>query len=53
MNAIPSIVYCVQRAGTDEVITASHDQAEARDIGELVAEFEPDAEFYLEPHTLH
>ena len=49
----PAIVFCVERIRTGEVITASRDQDEARDIGELVAEFEPDDYFELVPHTLH
>lgn len=50
MNAY---TYTVERSATGEVITASRDRAEARDIGELVAEFEPDESFELVEHTLH
>jgi len=54
MNATNAhTVYCVERASTHEVITASRDRNEAKDIGECVAEFEPDERFELVQYTLH
>lgn len=36
-----------------EIITASRDENEAREIGQDCAEFNPSESFYLQPETLN
>lgn len=48
----PRITYIIEDSFTGAAISASRDESEAREIGEMVQEFTPDHDFYLVPVTL-